>query len=364
MNKENTTTVIGLMSGTSLDGLDMVCCDFSMENERWSYQVKAAKDLPYTPEQHEVLSNAFFFNERKIMLLDDAFGQFLGNSVVDFILENDLNPAIIASHGHTIFHQPENKKTLQIGSGRRIADLTKITTINNFRQVDVLKGGQGAPLVPIGDMLLFGDYEVCLNIGGICNISYQINEERLACDVAPANMVLNALAAKMGLPFDQDGGLASGGRLDPVLLSQLNQLDYYALNPPKSLAREWVEGHIMPILENSDLTLNDQLATFCEHIALQIALSTEHLKSGKMLVTGGGAFNTYLINRIRDYSIHRIVIPNPETVRMKEAIVFAFIGLLRWRNEINCLKSVTGADSDSSAGDIYLAPGQESILNN
>ncbi len=345
--------VIGLMSGTSLDGLDLVCCDFFETEKGYDFQIVASEELPYPAEITYSLREAFYWKQEQINLLDIAFGNFLAESTFNFIQKYQLHPQLIASHGHTIFHQPDKGLTLQIGDGQAIANKTGVAVVNNFRQADVLKGGQGAPLVPVGDRLLFGDYDFCLNIGGIANISYELNGSRIAFDVCPANMVLNHLAAKKGLKYDKDGTLAASGKLNEMLWNQLNALDYYTQISPKSLGREWVEKVFLPHISNNKISIEDLLQTCVTHIAHQVNEATQSFPKGKMLITGGGVFNKSLVEKMKKVIHHQIIVPEDEIVSMKEAVVFALLGLLRVENKINCYKSVTGASSDSSTGDIY-----------
>jgi anhydro-N-acetylmuramic acid kinase len=341
------------MSGTSLDGLDIACCEFSREENRWSYKIQCAETIPYTAHWKELLSNLESKTALDFATADIEFGHLLGRLTLDFIERNNLVPDFIASHGHTIFHQPDKKITCQIGRGSAIAAETGLRVVCDFRSLDVALGGQGAPLVPIGDALLFEEYDFCLNIGGFANISHQTENQRIAYDVCPANIVLNQLAMLTGAEYDRDGMLAAKGNLNQQILDDLNALPYYHQAFPKSLGKEWVVQHILPLLKNTGLSTNDLLATFSEHIAMQVASSTGGKKASKMLVTGGGAFNKHLIERIRRLSSPEIIIPDINTVNFKEALIFAFLGVLRWRNEINCLTSVTGASKDSSGGAIY-----------
>ncbi len=359
-NKPSTFVAIGLMSGTSLDGLDLVCCRFTKHQKAWKYEVLAWKELSYNAHWQQSLSDAFSMNQTALQELDVAFGTFLGQQTRLFINEFKLQPDLVCSHGHTVFHRPAEKVSLQIGEGQSLANACGLLTINNFRQADVLKGGHGAPLVPIGDRLLFGDFDVCLNIGGIANLSFEQNGQRIAWDIAPANMVLNHLANKLGLPYDKDGNQAASGRVNQKLVEQLDDLQYFKDMHPKSLGREWVEQIYFPLVLASDLEVVDLLATCTHQIAGQIAAATSGFATGKILVTGGGAYNKTLINRLRAISAHEIIIPDEVTIKMKEAIVFALLGVLRFRGEINCLSSVTGAESDSSTGDIYHALDQNS----
>ncbi len=268
-----------------------------------------------------------------------------------FAKKHNVAPDFVASHGHTIFHRPEEHYTLQIGDGQELAKACGFTVINDFRTEDVSKGGQGAPLVPIGDKLLFGDYEICLNIGGIANVSYDEDGKRIAFDLCIANQALNYLAQMKGLPYDRDGELARSGEVDITLLKQLNRHPFYGLYPPKSLGREFFEANQKELLQG--LSVPDLLATFVEHIALQIALGVSHLPKGKILVTGGGARNKFLMERLQARSSHEVVIPDKMIIDYKEALVFAFLGLLRVEGKTNVLASVTGAESDSCSGRIW-----------
>lgn len=347
-----TKTVIGLMSGTSLDGVDLACCRFSYDGQ-WRYEVQATECIPYPAIWKKKLSTAFHMQANELTTLDKEYGSYLGELVAAFIVKHKLSPHLIASHGHTIFHKPEEAYTLQIGHGKRLAETTGITVVNDFRKADVQKGGQGAPLVPIGDRLLFGDYGICLNIGGIANLSFEQNQKRVAYDVCPANQVLNLLAQQAGSDYDENGRIASSGQLNQVLLQKLNVLDFYQQAGPKSLGREWVQQMFLPVINQATLPINDLLNTVCRHIAIQLAKATDHLKPTTMLVTGGGTFNTFLMDCIRSQSKHTIVIPEAQLVNYKEAIVFAFLGYLRINGLINCLSSATGAYEDSSCGNIH-----------
>ena len=346
-------SVIGLMSGTSLDGLDIAFCEFSREEKHWTYKIHCAETIPYDNHWQDLLSTIESGSALDFVTADVEYGQLLGRLTREFINKYNLHPDFIASHGHTIFHQPEKKITSQIGCGPAIAAETGLPVVCDFRSLDVALGGQGAPLVPIGDELLFNGFDFCLNIGGFANISYQTANKRIAYDVCPANIVMNQLALQAGFGYDPDGVLAASGMVNQQLLGTLNALPYYKIAFPKSLGKEWVVQHIFPMLKNSGQSTNDLLATFCEHIAMQVAAATEAKKGTKLLITGGGAFNEFLIGRIRNYAIPEIIIPDVYTINFKEALIFAFLGVLRQRNEINCLRSVTGAAKDSCGGAIY-----------
>ena len=346
--------VIGLMSGSSLDGLDIAYVNFSHDNKKWFFQLVEAGNVPYTDEWKNKLSEAFNKNEVELKELDIEYGKYLGSITKKFIKKYELDPKLIASHGHTIFHMPEKGYTLQIGNGQEIANETGIMTINDFRTEDVKKGGQGAPLVPIGDKYLFADYPICLNIGGIANLSYDSEDKRIAYDICMANQLLNYLASKLGYDYDNNGNFARQGSVNQELLNILNDNPYYDKEAPKSLGREFFEEYQHKVIDESSLSAKDLLATATEHIAYQIVRATEHLESSKMLITGGGAKNNYLIERIRKMSKHEIIIPDTMIIDYKEALIFAFLGALKMEGRINVLSSVTGATSDSSSGNICL----------
>ena len=328
------TTAIGLMSGSSLDGLDIALVKFDEDNGRYAFQILQAETLPYPEYWTKQLSEAFHKQPEDLVQLDKDYGKYLGEQVLSFARKHNVTPDFVASHGHTIFHRPEEHYTLQIGDGQELS-----------------KGGQGAPLVPIGDKLLFGDYEICLNIGGIANVSFDEDGERIAYDLCIANQALNYLAQMKGLPYDRDGALARSGEVDMDLLKRLNRHPFYGQLPPKSLGREFFEANQKDLLK--DLSVEDLLTTFTEHIALQIALGISHLPKGKILVTGGGARNKFLMERLQARTSHEVVIPDKMIVDYKEALAFAFLGLLRLEGKANVLASVTGADSDSCSGRIW-----------
>lgn len=339
------------MSGTSLDGLDLVATEFWQTAGKWEFEILSAKTISYSNDWKSWLSNSPTLTGEKLIELHTNYGRFLGNETLQFIQKIGFQPDLIASHGHTVFHQPDLGFTFQIGNGADIAAITGITTVSDFRKGDVALGGQGAPLVPIGDKLLFSGFDFCLNLGGFANISFEKNEERIAFDICPVNIVLNSFAAKQGFEYDKGGDLGRKGKVNAELLKKLNQLNFYQKEPPKSLGREWIEQVFNQELNNFEISDSDKLRTVYEHIAQQIARIAAG--SGKMLVTGGGVFNTFLIELISSQSSVEIVIPTKEIVDFKEALIFAFLGVLKIQGKVNCLSSVTGAKCDSSTGIMY-----------
>ncbi len=355
--EKDSYNVIGLMSGTSLDGLDMAYCRFTNTDDIWQYELLASDSTSYNGEWLDHLKNAIHLSEEELIDLDDKYGQWLGDKTKKFIEQNNLSVELIASHGHTVFHQPEKGITLQIGSGQQLANITGKKVVCDFRKKDVALGGQGAPLVPIGDKQLFGKYVACLNLGGIANVSFRANSQRVAFDIGLANMLLNHLANQLDKPYDKSGLLARSGEIDQVLLTKLNELEYYQLPYPKSLGYEWFLSDVWPLFDANEISVVDQLATAVEHECIQIGKVFSDLinEPGEILVTGGGAFNEFFIERLKQHTPEhlQVFVPERQLVDFKEAIVFAFMGVLRLRNEDNCLKSVTGASQNCSGGDIF-----------
>jgi len=345
--------IIGLMSGTSLDGLDICYVEFENVDKKWSYKIIHAESKEYSPDVKERLATAQNMTAFEYALFNSDYGLLIGKEVKEFIDRNGINPDFIASHGHTIFHQPARRFTAQIGSGAGIAAETGVDTICDFRTTDVALYGQGAPLVPIGDRNLFGEYTYCLNLGGFSNISSDKGDSRVAYDISPVNYVLNHYTRSIGLEFDKDGEIARSGNVCMELFDKLNSLDFYTQKGPKSLGREWVEEVIIPIIDSFNLPMSDRLATFCEHVAYQ---TSGHIRGGKVLLTGGGAFNTFLVERMRHHAPQcEYIVPDDLTVNYKEALIFAFLGALYVSDIPNCLSSVTGARYDCIGGALYKA---------
>ena len=344
---------IGVMSGTSLDGVDIVSCAFKLTGGVWSYVSNAGEVYPYPAEMLERLKHSHELSGHDLAQLDVDYGRFLGGLVKDFVAENNCKPAFVASHGYTVFHEPQKGLTLQIGSGAHIAAVSGIGTICDFRTVDVAFGGNGAPLVPIGDKLLFGSYDYCLNLGGFANVSYDnVDGQRVAFDICPLNIVANTLTRRIGLEYDKNGELGRKGVVDKELLQKLNVIPYYKQQPPKSLGREFVDAEILPLFgQRTDI--ENLLATYYHHAAHQISQAMSAEGKSSVLVTGGGAYNGYFIECLQNSTKCKVVIPDSAVVECKEAIVFAFLGVLRYLGMPNCSKSVTGASCDNIGGAIY-----------
>ena len=349
--------VIGVMSGTSLDGLDMAFCLFSKKNGRWQYRIGSAETAHYSPEWKQRLKGVGEMKAVDLAFADTEYGHLIGTLVRNFIRRHKIEPVLIASHGHTVFHRPRQGMTLQIGHGAAIAAETGIETVCDFRTTDVAMGGQGAPLVPVGDRDLFGQFTFCLNLGGFANVSYDHRGKRIAFDICPVNVVLNMLAATKGMEFDRGGALAAAGNLYVPLLQALDRLPFYSAPPPKSLGKEWVMSEVMPVLGSFRIPVKDKLHTFGHHIAGQIAAACSGKRKGTILVTGGGAYNHFLVDLVRMMTPHEVIIPDDLTISFKEALIFAFLGMLRVTGQLNTLRSVTGARSDTIGGAVYAGTG-------
>lgn len=367
---------IGLMSGSSLDGLDIAFAEFHENAGTWTFQIVQADCYPYSREWIIKLQNATSLSAMDYQLLHVEYGHYIGQQVNHFIKKNDLDyqVALIASHGHTTFHDPLKKMTAQLGDGAAIAAETQLPVVTDLRSLDIAFGGQGAPIVPIGEKFLWNEYDFFLNIGGIANISFNAGPGYFAFDVCPANKVLNMLAMEAGKEYDEEGKMAAGGAINTDLLKELNSLDYYKRSYPKSLANEFGTEIIYPMIRDSGCRTGDALRTYAEHIVVQIKnaitnlisrqLSAKNLPERpagyKLLATGGGAFNTFLIERLKDGLIElnvETIVPDEKLVKYKEALIMALIGVLRWRQEYNVLSSVTGAKRNSIGGALWT--GQE-----
>lgn len=353
MLKQN-YNVIGVMSGTSLDGIDLARIHFGKKDGKWNFKLRECETIPYDENWVNTLKAAIDFKPSEIEKLNVDYTLLLGNIIAGFIQKHKIeNLDAVSSHGHTILHQPQNGFTLQIGNLPQIANSINQIVVCDFRVQDVKLGGQGAPLVPIGDRILFSEYDYCLNLGGFSNVSFEGNGKRIAFDISPVNTVLNFYANQLGLDFDDEGKISKSGKVNSELLGELNALEFYNKTFPKSLGFEFVKEVVLPLMENYPISTEDKMHTFTEHVAVQIALALK-IKTGKLLITGGGAYNTFLIEKIQSHLPEiTIVIPDKKVLEYKEALIFALLGVLKLRDEINVLSSVTGAKNDHSAGNIF-----------
>ncbi|MCR8666688.1 anhydro-N-acetylmuramic acid kinase [Aestuariibaculum sp. M13] len=351
---KNKFKVIGVMSGTSLDGIDLVYVIFE-KGKQWQFDIVYSETVAYPKFWVEQLRGLVANTFEELKVIDVAYTKYLAGVIAAFIEKYNLNDIdAVCSHGHTALHQPEKKLTYQIGNLQMLAEVLGQKVVCDFRVQDVEYGGQGAPLVPIGDKLLFSDYDFCLNLGGFANISTDENDKRIAYDICPVNIVLNHYVKQLGFDYDDSGTIAASGSVNAELLDKLNALGFYKEAYPKSLGLEWVKVNIFPLIDAFQLEIKDILSTFVEHIAIQLAAEINKKELASVYVTGGGVYNVYLIERLKHYTNNTILIPENAIVEFKEALIFGFLGVLKLRNENNCLQSVTGANRDHSSGKIYL----------
>ena len=345
-------SVIGVMSGTSLDGIDLVYARFKY-NGNWRFEIINAETSAYD-EWYDILKNLILYTPEKLELIDVNYTTYLAGVINNFITKNDIdNIDAVCSHGHTALHRPDKKLTYQIGNKPFLATALKETVVCDFRVQDVELGGQGAPLVPIGDELLFSVYDFCLNLGGFANISTNDSGKRIAYDICPVNIMLNYYAKILGYDYDDSGKIAATGMVNKALFDALNALDFYHAPYPKSLGLEWVNINVFPLIDSYSLEVKDVLRTLVEHIAYQISLVLAYKRGGTVLITGGGVYNDFLIKKIKLVANNDIIIPSKAIIEFKEALIFGLLGVLKLRNEVNCLQSVTGALKDHSSGKIF-----------
>ena len=353
---KNYYKAIGVMSGTSLDGLDLAFCEYSKQGQDWRYTIRNAECVNYGDNLTKQLKAATKIQSMDLLELDVQLGRFIGREINQFLMKTGCKPDFIASHGHTVFHQVKKGYSYQLGDGQTIAKQTGLTVVNDFRTKDIAYGGQGAPLVPKGDELLFADYDICVNLGGIMNFSCKQNGERIASDLTCCNMLLNHLAGKRKVKYDENGRWASNGSINHKLLKKLNTLSYVHLPFPKSTGYEWFLDDVLPILNSfQDCPLEDLLCTAVHHIADQLykPIKLIGIKCARVLLTGGGANNTFLTSTIKSKTNAHVIIPNAQLINYKESLVFGLLGVLRMRGETNCLASATGAVMDTCGGVVY-----------
>jgi anhydro-N-acetylmuramic acid kinase len=352
--KKDYYNVIGVMSGTSLDGVDLAHIKFEIKNGKWTFEILECETISYDLSWIGILKTAVGYTENQLAELNKNYTKLLASIITSFISKHALeNLDAVCSHGHTILHQPQNGFTLQIGNLPEISKLTQQIVVCDFRVQDVQLGGQGAPLVPIGDRILFQEYDYCMNLGGFSNVSFEEDNIRIAFDISAVNTVLNFYANQLGFDYDNKGQISKTGNCSTDLLNELNSLNFYQKKHPKSLGFEFVKETVLPLIEKYPITIEDKLHTYTEHIAIQIALALPK-KEGSMLTTGGGAYNDFLIERIQFHLPEmNVIIPSKKILEFKEALIFALLGVLKMREEVNALQSVTGAKYDHSSGAVY-----------
>ncbi len=350
--------VIGIMSGSSMDGVDIALCHIKEDNGAYSFTIEQAETIEYNEKWRVRLSQLRKADSLAYAKTDVFYGHYLGQLVNDFIAKHQVKVDLVASHGHTVFHYPEALITRQVGDGASLSAICNLPVVTDFRSMDVAKGGQGAPLVAIGDEMFFSQYDYCLNLGGFANISGKIGQYRVAFDISPANIILNRTARDLNLEYDNNGEIAAQGSINYSMLENLNKIDYYNLPFPKSLNRDWINSELWQIVKDGDkLSPQDKMKTFVDHIAYQIANSIDYLsqkqsKGKRVLVTGGGAYNKTLMEHIQSHSDATFEIPDNKLIEYKESLIFALMGVLRIQNKANIYKTFTGAKSDSISGSL------------
>lgn len=346
------------MSGSSMDGVDLALCEVNESAQGWQVEILEGVTVPYSETWRVRLSQLQYQNAELYAKTDVFYGRYLGELAAAFFQQTGYTADLVASHGHTIFHNPKGWLTAQIGDGATLNAFSKVPVVSNFRRADVGLGGQGAPLVGLGDDLLFSEYDFCLNLGGFCNVSAKHQGKRIAFDISPCNIVLNRLARDRDLQYDEDGAIAEAGQIDYALLNALNKIEFYQQSYPKSLGREWINKNFWHIVrEFDDLSIEDRMKTLVMHIAVQVGKALEGiaekpLQDCKLLVTGGGAFNKTLVDHLRSETECEVVVPEAKLVNYKESMIFALLGVMRVKNLNNTLSSATGASADWVAGSL------------
>ena len=353
---KNDFLIIGLMSGSSLDGLDIAACKFMKNNKNWNFSILETKFIPYSKKQKSRLAGLSKATAKELIKAHTDYGTWIGSCVKAFIEEFKLVPELIASHGHTVFHEPADFYSFQLGSPAHISSSSGVSTIGDFRNSDMAHGGQGAPMAPIADLHLFPDYEICINLGGIANISYLNNKgELVGFDISVCNLIFNHLSEKFGKDFDKGGNLGLKGVINESLLLKLESLDFYKQKAARSLDREWFSKHVAPLFNDKAVSKEDQLHTAYIHVSEKIAHHINLAGSGKkVLLSGGGAKNNYLVRLIQEATASKVHIPDDIVIDYKECLLMAYLGLLRTLKPNNCISSVTGAERSCSGGGIYI----------
>ena len=362
-------SVVGLMSGSSLDGADLAWCTFQFAEDDpaklVSWTLHRGVTIPYDEGWQQRLRNAPALSGRGLWLLHTELGLHYGHMLRTFVDELPEKVDFIASHGHTVFHYPDQHTTTQIGDGAAIAAVLNMPVIDQFRTQDMALGGQGAPLAPLADRYFFPEYFACLNLGGISNISIKTDRGYVAFDVGGANQVLDAMMQEIGKDYDENGQLARTGQLIPALKQAADALSFHAQQPPKSLGNDWVRERLLPLFKDQQYALEDRLHTYCHHVAGQIAASLHQVAKNEnieltdqqqLLVAGGGGFNGFLCECIAAViQPVQLEIAAPDIIAFKEAALMALAGALRWQQQPNVIPSVTGASRAAVGGAIHWA---------
>ena len=342
------------MSGSSLDGLDICLSTFLEKDGKWSFQILRSETVEIPVSLTDSLRSSDKLEEAPLNKLDKEYGVWIGQQVKSFLENEKETVDCVAVHGHTVFHEPAKGVSLQIGDGDEIAKACGITVIDNFRIDDIKKGGQGAPLVPVGEYYLFSEASGFVNLGGISNVSILQQKTITAWDICPCNQVLNYFSILLGYPYDKGGALARSGTMDKNWYDELSKLSYLEKSPPKSLSNQWSKINITSQKQPEPLIA---LHTYTELMADLIVrdIKTSITEEISVLFTGGGAHNSYLMQLIEEKAkgFFKVVIPDREIIESKEALIFGFLGVLRLQKRVNVFASVTGAKEDTIAGHFH-----------
>lgn len=348
------------MSGSSLDGLDIGIIDIIKKGNELSYEVIRCDTIEYSTEWKKSLTSLPNASAKELANNDMAYSRYMSELIRSFLKEEDQID-YVSLHGHTLFHEPENGFTYQLGNGGVLSARLGLPVVCDFRSKDIGLGGKGTPLAPIVDSYFYNEYEVLINLGGICNLTFLSKKETIAWDVCPCNQLLNFLSEKMNLAYDKDGLIARNGKLNLDFLNILEKNPYYSEKYPKSLDNQYIKQNIIRELDSYTIPLEDQLHTTCIFVARQIKAaiqmavkSLEVAWPEKILITGGSAHNAFLIQCIKEHCAPSVVsIPDETIINYKEIILMALCAYLRVNNQENTLSEVTGSSRNSIGGAIY-----------
>jgi len=368
--------VIGMISGTSYDGIDIACCEFEQVGDTVEIKQHGFASIEYTKELHALIADSMpprGITMERVCILDTHIGQEFSRAAQMVMQQFDFQPDLIVSHGQTLFHWIDSKHqakgTLQLGEPAWIAEETGVAVLSNIRSRDVATGGHGAPLVSILDHLLFGasdNPEGALNLGGISNITIAGRDlTPIAYDIGPANGLMDAaiFAHSQGAQsFDEEGKIAASGTIDTELLKKLLLEPYYDLPAPKSTGKELF--HLPYIIEHAGAVqtwnLPNVVATLLELTVETVAREVEKFNLAKLYVAGGGSANPVLMTRLTERLAQCEVLTigalgiDP---RAKEGVAFALIGFLSMQGHAGQIPSCTGARGERILGS--LTPGKD-----
>lgn len=364
--KRESSDILGVMSGSSMDGLDLAFIRLNTEVGKpgllsASYELLHGATMPIPEELLNQLKYSSKLDALSLLTLDQDFGSWAGKAIDTAIKQTSFSPSLIGFHGHTVFHFPDRKVSFQLGHGAVLSAYTQLPVVTDFRSQDMALGGQGAPMVSIAEKWLWPDYSGFLNLGGICNITLKKTKEAYeSADIWVCNQILNHLAREVGHSYDDRGLIAAKGLPIDELIEALLLAEWFEKKAPKSLDNSYLYEEVIPLFNKyRDYSTGDKLHSAVIVIAKAIAnhvnavYHSEAIQGGIML-TGGGALNDFLVEKIRAELTCDIFLPDLETIQFKEAIMVAFAGWLRWRGLPNFIKEATGAKSDAIGGVLHI----------